>query len=244
MNPSAPSHRPLALVTGVGRSIGIGAAIARTLNDDGWHVVTTGFREYDTRMPWGADASKQSMYEADFADPTEPARLFAEINAAHGSIRALIMCHCESVDTDILTTTVESFDKHFAVNARSIWLLIKSFAEQFREPPERALGRIVAITSDHTAHNLPYGASKGALDRIVLASAIELAHLGLTANVINPGANDTGWMNEAVEAIVRQRNLQPRVGVPQDTADLVRFLCSSSGSWINHQLLYSDGGLR
>jgi 3-oxoacyl-[acyl-carrier protein] reductase len=130
------------------------------------------------------------------------------------------------------------------VNARSVWLLIKSFAEQFAEPAEASTGRIVAITSDHAAHNLPYGASKGALDRIVLASAVELADRGITANVINPGGNDTGWMTPEIKAAVLANNLQPRVGLPADTASLVRFLCSSDGGLINQQLLYSDGGLR
>jgi len=35
-----------------------------------------------------------------------------------------------------------------------------------------------------------------------------------------------------------------RVGLPEDCANLVRFLCSAEGSWINGQLLYSNGGFR
>jgi 3-oxoacyl-[acyl-carrier protein] reductase len=235
---------PVVLVTGVGRSIGIAASIAAGLAEDGWRVATAGWRGYDARMPWGADTEHLAEFEADMADAATPSGLFASVNATYGPVRALVMCHCESVDSSILDTTVESFDRHFAVNARSIWLLVKAFAEQFTEPPDVAAGRIVAITSDHTAHNLPYGASKGALDRIVLAAAEELSHLGLTANVINPGATDTGWMNDDVKEFVASRNLQPRVGLPGDVASLVRFLCSPSGGWVNRQVLYSDGGLR
>lgn len=40
------------------------------------------------------------------------------------------MCHCASVGSSILSTTVESFDRHYAVNVRATWLLIKAFAEQ------------------------------------------------------------------------------------------------------------------
>jgi 3-oxoacyl-[acyl-carrier protein] reductase len=243
MSSQAPTM-PLALVTGVGRSRGIGAAIASSLAGAGWSVATTGWRRYDDRMPWGADVSQLAQFEADMSDPGAPDALLAEVTSKLGSVRALIMCHCESVDSSIHDTTVESWDRHFAVNARSVWLLIKAFAAQFTEPADAVNGRIVAITSDHVAHNLPYGASKGALDRIVLASAVELADRGITANVINPGANDTGWMSADIEASVRANNLQPRVGLPTDTAALVRFLCSSDGAWINQQLLYSDGGLR
>lgn len=233
---------PIALVTGVGRAAGIGAAVASALATDGWRVAATGWRSYDQRMPWGADAQALSTIEVDFADPSAPAALFAKVNAEIGVVTALIMCHCESVDSSITTTTIESFDRHFAVNARAPWLLLKSFAEQFTAT--NGAGRVVAITSDHTAHNLPYGASKGALDRIVLAAAEELAPLGLTANVVNPGPVDNGWMTNELRHELLQRNLQPRLGRSDDCANLVRFLCSPAGQWINGQVLFSDGGLR
>lgn len=196
-------------------------------------------------MPWGADVpapSQVATFAADFADAAATAALMPQVNAELGPVDVLVLCHCESVDSDLRTTSVESFDRHMAVNARATWQLIRGFAEQFDGRAGR--GRIVAITSDHTAGNLPYGASKGAMDRIVLAAAVELADQGITANVINPGATDTGWMSTEIEAAVSARNLQGRLGMPADVANLVSFLCSAEGQWINGQLLYSDGGLR
>jgi 3-oxoacyl-[acyl-carrier protein] reductase len=98
------------------------------------------------------------------------------------------------------------------------------------------------MTSDHTVGNLPYGATKGALDRIVLAAAHELAHLGVTANVVNPGATDTGWMDERLVAQVVAATPLGRLGQPEDAANLVGFLCSAAGGWVNGQLLTSNGG--
>jgi 3-oxoacyl-[acyl-carrier protein] reductase len=233
---------PVALVTGVGRAAGIGAAVADALAADGFTVATVGWRAYDAKMPWGADAQPMARFEADFSDPAVPDQLFGQVNAQLGSVSALVMCHCESVDSSIADTTVESFDRHFAVNARAPWLLIKAFAAQFAGPA--GTGRIVAITSDAIVHNMPYGASKGALDRIVFAAAEELASLGLTANVVNPGPVDNGWMDDDLKVLLQARNLQPRLGRSVDCANLVRFLCSPEGQWINRQLLYSDGGLR
>ena len=233
---------PVAVITGVGRARGIGAAVASALSDDGWRVVPAGWRGYDQRMPWGADDIPRAAVEADLADPSSPAMVLDRVNELAGPVSALICCHCESVDSTILDTTVESFDRHIAINVRATWLLIKAFVEQFVGAP--GTGRIVAITSDHTVFNMPYGASKAAMDRIVVAAAVEFAALGITCNVINPGATDTGWMDVSTEAVVRARNLQPRVGLPADCANLVRFLCSPDGQWINGQVLHSDGGLR
>ena len=166
--------------------------------------------------------------------------LFDRVEASLGSISALVMCHCESVDSGILDTTEESFDRHFSVNARSTWLLIREFGRRYRSG--FGAGRIVAFTSDHTVGNLPYGASKGALDRITIAAAHEFANLGVSANVINPGATDTGWMSAELKSRIISETPLARLGTPEDAANLVSFLCSRQGGWVNGQLINSNGG--
>jgi len=188
----------------------------------------------------GAAGARSLAVEADLSLPGTPAEVFDQVEAALGPVRALVLSHCESVDSSILDTTVESFDLHVAVNARATWLLIRELARRF--PGPHGAGRIVSLTSDHTVHNLPYGASKAALDRITLAAAHELAHLGITANVVNPGATDSGWMTPEQLAQVAEATPLGRVGRPADVANLVSFLCSPHGGWINAQLLLSNGG--
>ncbi|WP_432876555.1 SDR family oxidoreductase [Kribbella sp. CA-245084] len=246
--------RPVVLVTGVGRTVGIGAGIARQLAASGWDIAFSYWTAYDDRMQWGVQSGATdeivkelsdlgaavAPIEADLVDPAAPERIFAAAEEQLGQVAALVMCHCESVDSSILDTTIESFDRHFAVNARATWLLIREFAQRFTGA--HGTGRIVALTSDHTVHNLPYGASKGALDRITLAAAQELSELGVTANVVNPGPIDTGWMTDEVRDACLQQTPLGRLGMPQDTAHLVDFLCSPQGQWINGQLLKSNGG--
>ncbi|TDD35803.1 SDR family oxidoreductase [Nonomuraea terrae] len=242
------------MVTGVGRTAGIGAGVARRLASAGWDVAFTFWSPYDERMPWGAEpqapdavaaelagqGAATAAVEADLADPSAAAYVFDEVERRLGGVKALVMCHCESVASGLLDTSVESFDRHFAVNARATWLLIREYGRRFGGA--HGTGRVIALTSDHTVGNLPYGASKAALDRITLAAAHELAHLGVTANVVNPGPVDTGWMSgELREQVTRQTPLG-RLGTPLDTAHLVEFLCSPQGQWINGQLLMSNGG--
>jgi 3-oxoacyl-[acyl-carrier protein] reductase len=249
-------RRGTALVTGVGRRRSIGATLAVGLAQDGWDLVLNHWTPYDVRLglEMGADdpesiaaqcrdlGSRVEVVSADLAEVDASAEL-VEAGVGLGELRGLVLSHCESVDSSILDTTVDSWDRHFAVNARATWLLISAFARTLPQvPTTEVTGRIVALTSDHTVGNLPYGASKGALDRVVIAAAAELGSRGIRANVINPGPIDTGWMTDDVRDACLAATPVGRLGTPGDIADLVRFLFSDAGGWINGQLLHSNGG--
>ncbi len=244
--------RPIVLITGASRMAGIGAGIARKLAADGWDLALTYWVPYDERMPWGARpdeigilreeltsiGARVLLIPSDLERPESAGQIFEIATGGLGTVSSLVLSHCESVSSGILNTTIESFDRHFAVNVRAGWQLIRELAARV---PETG-GRIVALTSDDTVNNLPYGASKGALDRVVLAAARELARLNITANVVNPGPVDTGWMDAATRTAVKARQPAGRLGTPQDVANLVGFLLSDAGTWINGQVIRSDGG--
>lgn len=250
-----PGIRPVALVTGASRRRGIATATAQRLAETGWDVAFTHFGAYDARMPWGADTgaadeladqlsgagARACPIEADFEDVEAPGQVFEQVHRELGPASALVLGHCESVDSGLMDTSLESFDRHFAVNTKAGWLLIREFARRFSGAP--GSGRIVALTSDATVRNLPYGASKGALDRVVIAAARELCGLGITANCVNPGPTDNGWMAEQLRAELTASTPLGRLGQPRDAANLIAFLCSPDGGWINGQLIHSDGGL-
>ena len=121
------------------------------------------------------------------------------------------------------------------INARASWQLIAAFTRQ-----AQGGGAIVALTSDATTYNIPYGASKGALDRIVIAAAREHGHLGIRVNAVNPGPVDTGWMDDDLP----RRRPAPTDETARDAADvakLVAFLCSDDGAWTTGQLIHTDG---
>ena len=240
------------LVTGVGRRRGIGAGIAAGLAEDGWDLVLSHWQPYDARLglvgrPDDADrladqlratGRRVEVLPADLERAEQATGLVDRAVEVLGPLDALVMSHCESVDSGVLDTTVESFDRHYAVNVRATWLLTAAFARQL---PATG-GSVLALTSDHTVGNLPYGATKGALDRLVLAAAHELGDRGLRTNVINPGPVDTGWMDDDIRASGLASQPLGRLGTPTDVANLVRFLLSDQGSWINGQLLSSNGG--
>jgi 3-oxoacyl-[acyl-carrier protein] reductase len=249
--------KKICLLTGAGRTNSIANGIAHELAADGWDLALTTWDGYDAGMPWGlaaldvgalvaeleAAGARVAVYPADLADPGTPARLLGAVASDLGPVTALVLSHSHGVDSSILDTTLESWDAHYAVNVRAAWLAIKAFAEQL--PPIDRLddgARIVALTSDHVVHNLPYGSSKGALDRLVIAAARELGHLGVSSNALNPGPIDTGWMDDDDRASGTERQPTGRLGTPSDIGRVVRFLLSPEGRWISGQLIKADGG--
>jgi 3-oxoacyl-[acyl-carrier protein] reductase len=230
----------------------MGAGLAAGLAEDGWDLALSYWQPYDDRIGLERTANDPEqlakrlrlagrvveLLPADLEDSRSAAALVGQAMTRMGPLDALVMSHCESVDSGILSTTVESFDRHYAVNVRASWLLLAAFARQI---PSGG-GAAIALTSDHTVGNVPYGATKGALDRMVLAAAHELGDRGLRTNVINPGPVDTGWMDDTTRASGLAEQPLGRLGTPTDTANLVRFLLSERGAWINGQLLYSNGG--
>lgn len=245
---------PNVLITGAGRRAGIAAACALRLAGGGWDVGLTCWRPYDRETgPASSDSEpldlveelrrkgvRAELAEADLSDPAAPSHLFDELEGRLGPFTALIAAHCRDVELPLLRTSAEEFDRHFAVNARSVALLIQELARRLPGGD----GRVVAFTSDALFDNVPYGVTKGALDRIVRAAAMELGPRGIRANCINPGATETGWISEELRTEISRLAPLGRASLPQDSADLVAFLLSQEGGWITGQLLYSNGGLK
>jgi 3-oxoacyl-[acyl-carrier protein] reductase len=243
------SDRPVVLLTGLGRQVGIAAGIAERLAKDGWNIAFVYSAEYDESVNGGTGdiaaieatlhnlGAKTVAIDADLGEVDAPADAFRRASAL-GDIQALVLSHAHSTNAGITAETVENFDRHFAVNTRASWLLIREFGLRFRGEP--GSGRIVALTSDALVDEIAYGASKAALDRIVFAAASELT--GITANLVNPGPIDTGCMTPEVRDWAISETPAGRLGTPADTASLISFLLSEQGSWIDGQLLKSDGG--
>ena len=235
---------PSVLITGARRE-GIAAACAGTLARLGWAIGLAHFGagpdEIDELLAGlRAAGVAAAAAEADLSDPAAPGRLFDALEGELGGpFSALVAAHCRDIELPLMETSADELDRHFAVNARSVALLIQQFAKRL----EGDDGRVVAFTSDALEANVPYGVSKGALDRVISAAATELGSRGIRANAINPGPTETGWIGDGLRAQLVSETPLGRTGLPADSANLVAFLLSSDGGWITGQLLHSNGGL-
>ena len=123
---------PNALLTGAGRRRGIAAGIAAGLAEDGRDLALSYWRPYDQRVGHGGgpdDAERLAdelrgqnrrivLVPGDLEDLAVPAEVVNSAAKHLGELEALVMSHAESVDSSILDTTVESFDRHYAVNSQ------------------------------------------------------------------------------------------------------------------------------
>jgi 3-oxoacyl-[acyl-carrier protein] reductase len=105
-------------------------------------------------------------------------------------------------------------------------------------------GRIISITSGQGFGPMPgelaYVVTKAASDAMTVTLAAELAGRGITVNAVDPGATDTGWMQDGLRAAIATRTYLGRIGLP--AANLVCFLASEQGEWITGQVVRSRGG--
>jgi 3-oxoacyl-[acyl-carrier protein] reductase len=111
-------------------------------------------------------------------------------------------------------------------------------------------GRIINISSvaaDHVNQGQTnYAASKGAINALTRALAVELASRGVTVNAIAPGFIETD-MSEAVRNkagdLIKKFIPMRRLGQPDDIARVAVFLASSDSAYMTGQILTVDGGL-
>lgn len=249
----------VALVTGVSRRIGIGAAVATRLLDDGASVVTTGYEPHDEEMPWDADiggaAADLAAHPAaerwhrhgplDFEDPESPDAIVAATVERFGRIDVIVANHARSSTQGFAEVTARELDQCWAVNARSIVLIAQSLAR--RRPPGPG-GRLLYFTSGQHIGPMPdeiaYAVSKGALHQMTATLSDALIDQGVTVNCINPGPTDTGYATGRAHEVIARMFPAGRWGTPEEVANLVAWLASDEAAWMTGQVHVSEGGFR
>jgi 3-oxoacyl-[acyl-carrier protein] reductase len=262
-----PLRGRTALVTGAGRRGGIGCAVARRLAAYGASVYLHHHVPHDAAMPWGADnpeAVAESVREVlgdpgarvvrgpgDLSDPAEPARLVDAAVGELGRLDILVANHALSgSDGTLDEIDAAMLDAHWAVNTRSVLLLVQAYARaRARLPSGTGGGRVVMMTSGQDLGGgmpgeIAYALQKGALASITRSLSTALAEHGITVNTVNPGPVDTGYATGEAHAAVAARFPAGRWGVPDDPARLIAWLATDEAGWVTGEVVNSEGGFR
>jgi 3-oxoacyl-[acyl-carrier protein] reductase len=237
-----------ALVTGASR--GIGRASALAMAAAGAQVLvhySSGAAEAeavaaDIRKAGG----RAEVVAADLAAPDGAHQLAKQVRRIVGDRLDILVANAGvSKAATIEDTSVEDFDRLFAINVRAPFFLIQQLL------PILGKGSSVVLVSSLAAHATvgtlaAYAATKGAVDTLVKHFASALGERGVRVNAVAPGVVETDMSNfartESGRNVTLAMQALKRVAQPDDIAPVVAFLASDQARWITGDTVRVDGG--
>ena len=233
----------VAIVTGGGS--GFGAGIAKAFAAEGAQVIVA-----DINLSAAETVASEVdgiAQQVDVASGDSMAALAAAIPTPDIFVNNAGITHLPKPMEEV---TEEEFDRVLAVNAKSVYLMARSFVPAMKA---RGSGAILNVASTAGVSPRPrlnwYNASKGWMITATRAMAIELAEWGIRVNALNPVAGDTpllkSFMGEDTPEM-RAKFLSTipmgRFSTPQDLGNAACFLCSDEASLITGVAMEVDGG--
>jgi 3-oxoacyl-[acyl-carrier protein] reductase len=239
----------VAVVTGSSR--GIGAAIAKTLADQGAKVVINHRHSLEGAAEVAevikANGGEVTLIQADVGQSIEAQRLIKETIDTYGQIDILVNNAGTTRDMLIMTMKDEDWDLVLRTNLSSTYYCCKAAV---RPMIKKRSGRIINITSvvglAGQAGQTNYAASKAGIIGFTKSLAKEVGSRNITVNAIAPGFIPTALTDvlaeEKMQSVVANTPLG-RLGTVDDVANATLFLASDEAAFITGQVLTVDGGL-
>ena len=244
----------VALITGARR--GMGKAHALALARQGASVVITDIdlAECETaakEIKSHGHGRESACFKMDVSNKKDVDQVFDEVIKKFGRLDILVNNAGIYFSKPALELTEEDWDKMLAINLKGQFLCAQHAAREMAKTGGGRIINIASVASGQTgvgiAGGAHYTASKGGIIGMSETLAIEWAPLGITVNVIAPGAIDTPMVQaaqipkEAMDAMMARVPLK-RIGRPEEVSAAVVFLASDEASYITGATFYVDGG--
>ncbi|MCG3711712.1 SDR family oxidoreductase [Aliarcobacter butzleri] len=240
----------LFLVTGA--SSGLGKATLLELNKLGAKVIGVGRNIASLNDVKNNSSFPENIHLEIFdLDKTEEiATFFKNIVKKYGKLNGIAHFAGISKLYPLRTTSLDILKEIFELNFFSSYEIVRVMNDKrFKNSEEFSIVLISSISAIRSFEGLSaYGMSKGAINSLVVSSALELAKNKVRINSILPGHIETNMTNTLSELQSEEYkkellNSYPLgEGIPEDIAKLTTFLLSNSSKWITGQNIVIDGG--
>ena len=232
----------VALVTGGSR--GIGEAISKTLQAEGYSVAAT-YAGNDAAAAAFTEATGIKTYKWNVGDYDSSAAGIAQVEADLGPVDVVVANAGITRDAMFHRMTPEQWNEVIATNLTGVFNTVHPVWGGMRE---RKFGRVIVISSINgqkgQAGQVYYAATKAGDLGIVKSLAQEGARFGITANAICPGYIATE-MVMAIDESVREKIIKGipagRLGEPEEIARCVAFLASEDSGFVNGSTISANG---
>lgn len=242
----------IAIVTG--GAGGIGEALALGLGYHGATVIVSS-RNQKTIDAVAKKITEETGSEAiaiasDVTSDVSIQSLMDQVVEKYGRIDILVNAMGMNIKHEAFEYQMDDWDKLFNVNVKGTMIACKAAGNIMRK---QKVGAIVNLSSvrgirGYTGGNTGYCATKGAVELITKALALEWAPSGIRVNALGPAlviTPGTKHIAEDPKLAAKYASAVPmgRIGLPEDMVGAVVYLCSDAASFVSGQTIYVDGGL-
>ncbi|MEP1553251.1 MAG: SDR family oxidoreductase [Paraglaciecola sp.] len=248
MSEQITAKQKVALVTGGTR--GIGASIVRELAQDGYAVAINYLASAEAAgelaLEIKARGGNAIAVKCNVAEFTEVSDMFDAVQRELGPIDVLVNNAGVMELATLKQSSDELFDSQVAINFKGTFNTLKLSAEYIASG-----GSIINLSTSVVGLKLEtygvYAATKAAVESMSAILAKELRGKSINVNCVAPGPTSTElFLNNKPPAVIEKLAKMPpleRLGEPEDIANVVSFLASPKGNWINGQVLRANGGI-